>query len=162
MPETMMRHLFLNLALEDQREHELLAFGIQGELYGVALAQVQEIVVPPPLTSVPRAPRAVLGVCSVRGRLVTVIDFRLTLGLPPSESSRRGRILIARSEEDDAVGLRVDEVRHVVRLGPQEIELTSQTLGGDNVDIVRGVGRPRGGAELVLIDLRAMLKKGCQ
>ena len=149
------------LAQVEQRDQELLAGVTQGEVYGVHLASVQEIVVPPPLTPVPRSPRAVMGICSVRGRLVTVVDFRSCLGLPPLDGARRGRILLSASEDDDIVGLRVDEVRHVVRLASNEIELTSQTLGGDNADAVRGVGRPKGGQELVLIDLRAVLRKGC-
>jgi len=145
-----------------EHTQELLAFVTNGELYAVSLSSVQEIVVPPPLTVVPRAPRAVLGVCSVRGRLVTVIDFRACIGLPPGEGGRRSRILLGSGEGEEVLGLRVDEVRHVVRLTAAEIEWTSQALGGDLADgLLRGIGRPPGGDELVLVDMKAVLLKGC-
>lgn len=158
MPEALARDSFL--ARQGQEAHELLAFVTNGELYAVQLAAVQEIVVPPPLTFVPRAPRAVVGVCSVRGRLVTVVDFRACLGLPGAPLSRKSRILLALGDEDEVLGLRVDEVRHVVRLAPSELELTTQNLGGDLADAVRGIGRPADGGELVLIDLHVVLKRG--
>ncbi|HSC87864.1 MAG TPA: chemotaxis protein CheW [Polyangiaceae bacterium] len=142
---------------------ELLAFATEGELYGVQLGVVQEIVVPPPITFVPRAPRAVLGVCSVRGRLITVVDFRVCLGLPSSPlQQRRGRILLGQGPDDEAIGLRVDEVRQVVRLGAGELEWTVQALGGDYSEtFLRGIGRPAGGDELLVIDMKAVLAKGC-
>lgn len=139
---------------------ELLAFVSGGEAYAVRLDAVQEIVVPPPLTRVPRAPRAVVGVCSVRGRLVTVIDFRVCLGFPASVPTKKTRILLSRGDEEEILGLRVDEVRHVVRLAAQDLEWTAQSLGGDLSDYVRGVGRPPGEQELVLIDLKTVLRRG--
>lgn len=145
-----------------ETSQELLAFVTEGELYGVPLGAVQEIVVPPPLTFVPRAPRAVLGVCSVRGRLITVVDFRTCLGLPPAPANRRGRILLGQVGDEEAVGLRVDEVRQVVRLGPGELEWTVQALGGDlSETFLRGIGRPAHGEELLVVDMRAVLAKGC-
>lgn len=145
-----------------QESLELLAFVTQGELYAVSLSAVQEIVVPPPLTWVPRAPRAVIGVCSVRGRLVTVVDFRICMGFSPQETSRKSRILLGVGAGEEIMGLRVDEVRQVVRLSPSELEMTNQTLGGDISDgVLRGIGRPSGGEELVLVDMKAILVKGC-
>ena len=145
-----------------EHAQELLAFVIEGELYATPLSTVQEIVVPPPLTVVPRAPRAVVGVCSVRGRLVTVVDFRLCIGLPPLVGGKRGRILLAQADDEEILGLRVDEVRHVVRLAPGELEWTNQTFGGDfSEGVLRGIGRPSSGEELVLIDMKAVLTKGC-
>jgi len=160
MPESIVHSSFLGRHAEHAQE--LLAFVTQGELYAAPLAAVQEIVVPPPLTVVPRAPRAVVGVCSVRGRVVTVVDFRTCMGLPPLAQGRRVRILLGQGENDEIVGLRVDEVRHVVRLAAGELEWTAQSLGGDAADsVLRGIGRPANGEELVLVDMKAVLTKGC-
>lgn len=140
---------------------ELLAFTCAGELYAVDLRAVHEIVIPPPITLVPRAPEAVLGVCSVRGQLATVVDLRRVLSLAEWSADRRGRVLLAKKGDSELVGLRVDEVRHVVRLLPTQIELSSQTLGGEVSEGVRGIGRPHSGEVLVLLDLLALLEKGC-
>src|ERR1700692_1775256 len=53
---------------------EYLAFGLGGETYAVEIRHVAEILRPPPMTGVPRAPSTVLGVISVRGQLGTVVD----------------------------------------------------------------------------------------
>src|SRR5262245_40964726 len=102
---------------------EFLAFVLSGELYGVELARIREIVSPPPITPVPRAPREVLGVCSVRGLLVTVVDLRLKLRLEERPTSRRTRILLAEAPGGDVIGLLVDEVRQVIRLTEPQVEL---------------------------------------
>lgn len=140
---------------------ELLAFVCNDELYAVDLRSVHEIVIPPPITLVPRSPEPVVGVCSVRGQLATVVDLRAVLGMSPVEQSRKNRILLARVGPSELVGLRVDEVRHVVRLANSQVEYSGQTLGSEVSDGVRGIGRPTSGEVIVLLDLLAILQKGC-
>src|ERR1700730_1582918 len=77
------------------RRVEYLAFGLAGETYAVQIECVAEILRPPPITEVPRAPDTILGVISVRGKLVTVVDLRRRLHLPPTAIDRKTRILLA-------------------------------------------------------------------
>jgi len=149
-------------ALRSRNEGSLdyLSFVSAGESYAVELRSVQEIVVPPPITFVPRAKKVVLGVCSVRGQLVTVLDLRACLGAPPIEISRKRRILLGRTADEELMGLLVDEVKQVVRMMPKEIELSSAGSGGDFSEVVRGIGRPQRGDLLVLLDLSLLLGKG--
>jgi purine-binding chemotaxis protein CheW len=135
---------------------EFLVFSLAGELYGVELTRIKEILSPPPITEVPRAAREVVGVCSVRGLLVTVLDLRRKLRLVERPLTRRARILLATSELGEVIGLLVDEVRQVVRLSENEIEVAAAALGGDVAEHVLGVGRPEG-AFLILLDLRAIV-----
>ncbi len=136
---------------------EFLVFGLAGELYGVELTGIKEILSPPPITPVPRAPSEVVGVCSVRGLLVTVLDLRRRLRLEERPLGRRTRILLATADAGEVTGLLVDEVRQVVRLAESEIEVAAQALGGDLAEHVLGVGRP-GGVFLILLDLNAIVK----
>jgi purine-binding chemotaxis protein CheW len=135
---------------------EFLMFGLGGDLYGVELTGIKEIVSPPPVTLVPRAPREVVGVCSVRGLLVTVVDLRERLKLERRPLTRRARILLSTVDSGEIIGLLVDEVRQVIRLGSGEIELAASALGGDVADSVIGVARPDG-LFLILLDLKAVL-----
>ena len=135
---------------------EFLSFRLAADIYAVELARIREIVTPPPLTTVPRAPPDVIGICSVRGLLVTVIDLRRRLRLLEAVSSRQSRILLANMDSGEVVGLFVDEVRQVVRLGAQEIEVTANVLGGELSDHVLGVGRPDG-EFVVLLDLDSIV-----
>ncbi len=135
---------------------EYLAFTLGDGLYAVELGKVREILSPPPITEVPRAAPGILGVCSVRGLLVTVIDLRRQFGLPAVAITRRSRILLARSSDDEVVGLLVDEVRQVVRLAETDVELASSVLGGDVAEHVVGIGRAPD-AEFILLDLASVV-----
>jgi purine-binding chemotaxis protein CheW len=150
------------------RRTEYLAFSLAGEAYAVQIAHIAEILKPLPITWVPRAPRNVVGVMSVRGRLVTVIDLRRRLSLRESPMDRRTRILLAdlgaegassggphQPHQSEQIGLLVDEVMQVYRLAENEIE-PATVLGGDQPAHIRGIGRPEG-ALLILLDLRPLL-----
>jgi purine-binding chemotaxis protein CheW len=151
------------------RRTEYLAFSLAGESYAVQIAHVAEILKPLPITWVPRAPKNVIGVMSVRGRLVTVVDLRRRLALPESPMDRRTRVLLAEVATDDAqgpravrghyeseqIGLLVDEVMQVYRLAESEIE-PATVLGGDQPPHIAGIGRPPD-ALLILLDLRPIL-----
>jgi purine-binding chemotaxis protein CheW len=135
---------------------EFLAFGLAGELYGVELTRIREILSPPPITIVPRASSDVIGVCSVRGLLVTVLDLRRRLDLEEAAPSRRSRILLTEVESGEVLGLYVDEVRQVMRLTENEIEPANAVLGGDVSEHVLGIGRPAG-VVLILLDLKSIV-----
>jgi purine-binding chemotaxis protein CheW len=144
---------------EAGRRVEYLAFVLAGETYAVQIAHVAEILRPPPITEVPRAPATVLGVISVRGKLVTVVDLRRRFRLPEAPVDRKSRILLADVGKGEQVGLLVDEVQQVWRLAFEEIE-PSNVLGGEQPAHIAGIGRPAdsGGAILILLDLRPILE----
>jgi purine-binding chemotaxis protein CheW len=141
------------------RRAEYLAFGLAGETYAVPIGHVAEILRPPPITEVPRAPDTVLGVISVRGRLVTVIDLRRRFRLPPAPVDRKTRILLADAGTGEQVGLQVDDVQQVWRLATEEIE-PATVLGGEQAMYIAGIGRPGMGEEtmLILLELRPLLE----
>jgi purine-binding chemotaxis protein CheW len=138
------------------RRIEYLAFLLAGDTYAVQISFIAEILKPPPITEVPRAPRDVIGVMSVRGRLVTVIDLRRRFRLNEHPADRKTRILLVETGEEQ-IGLLVDEVLQVYRLADSEIE-PAQVLGGDQPAHIAGIGRPEG-ALLILIDLKPILER---
>lgn len=89
-----------------------------GDLRLVApLAEVREILRPPPLTRVPGAKPWVKGIANVRGNLLPVVDLSDFLALPAAPWGRRSRVLVAQ-RGDLTVGLVVSEVaglRHFYR-----------------------------------------------
>lgn len=139
--------------------HEFLAFEIDGARMGLPLARVKEILKLAPITPVPRAPREVLGILSVRGRITTVMCLRAKLGLsPPPEASRSARILLV-DRGNEVLGLRVDAVTEVLRLRSSEIE-AADVIGAGLAEHVTGIGRQAGtsGDVIVLLDPVALLR----
>jgi purine-binding chemotaxis protein CheW len=135
---------------------EYLAFVLAKDTYAIRIAFIAEILKPPPMTGVPRAPREVIGVMSVRGRLVTVVDLRRRFHLVEQPPDRKTRILLVEAG-DEHIGLLVDEVLQVYRLAEPEIE-PAQVLGGDQPAHIAGIGRPEG-ALLILLDLKPILNR---
>ena len=135
---------------------EYLAFRLGTDTYAVSIGEVREILKLPPVTEVPRAESDVLGVVSVRGLLVTVIDLRQRLRVSPAEITKKGRILLVMGANSEIIGLYVDEVMQVFRLAESEVELVNNVLGSKLGDYVVGIGRPDG-ALLILIDLAPIL-----
>lgn len=144
---------------EAGRRVEYLAFVLAGETYAVQIAHVAEILRPPPITEVPRAPATMLGVISVRGKLVTVVDLRRRFHLKESPIDRKSRILLADLGKGEQLGLLVDEVQQVWRLAADEIEAAT-VLGGEQPAHIAGIGRPADaqGGTLILLELRPILE----
>ncbi len=138
---------------------EHLVFRITGEAYALTLAVVREILVVPTITLVPRAPAHVLGLISVRGHLVTVLDLGVSLGSRAPHAERlhdlRARVLLVRGPDDETLGLLVDEVQSVVRLADTDIE-SPEALGGAVGEHVLGIAR-RDGETLVVLSLTGAL-----
>jgi purine-binding chemotaxis protein CheW len=138
------------------RRTEYLAFILAGDAYAVRISFIAEILKPLPITEVPRASRDVIGIMSVRGRLVTVIDLRRRFRLAESPIDRKTRILLV-DTGGEHIGLLVDEVVQVYRLAESEIEQPN-VLGGEQPAHVAGIGRPPG-ALLILLDLKPILER---
>ncbi|HSN89673.1 MAG TPA: chemotaxis protein CheW [Anaeromyxobacteraceae bacterium] len=137
---------------------EYLTFRLSGEKYGISIGAVREVIQAPPITEVPRAPAAVLGVVTVRGEVVAVIDPRRRLGLPhrwPAEGE--GKVVIV-DAGDGPCGLHVDRVASVVRLRPGSIEPCPQGISGQRAEFLAGIGR-EGERLFTVLDLGALLRR---
>lgn len=142
----------LQRADELGKRAEYLAFMLGTEAYAIEIGTIVEILKPLPITEVPRSDPEVIGVMSVRGRLVTVIDLKRRFNLAPTFSmDKKSRILLV-SAPDEEIGLLVDEVLQVYRLTESDIEPPA-VLGSEQQPHVVGIGRPSGGAVLLLLDL---------
>jgi purine-binding chemotaxis protein CheW len=118
-------------------------FRVEKERYGLPLAAVREVVVPPErFTRVPRAPPAVRGVMNLRGRVVTVVELGALLGLPDGVTPSARVVLLDRGRRD--LGLLVTEVE-----GVDSIERVL-AAPGRAIPAVRGVARVKGQAVTVL------------
>ena len=121
---------------------EYLAFTLAGGIYAAPVSLIREILTLRPLTPVPRAPSAIMGIISVRGQLYTVLDLRRRLRLAEGPQTNRARILLVDLSGVETLGLYVDEVLQVYRLSESEIEHTASALGGEVASYIAGIARP--------------------
>jgi purine-binding chemotaxis protein CheW len=136
---------------------EFLTFLLGGEEFAVAIERVREVVASPPITEVPRAPTHILGVVTVRGEVVAVLDPRRRLGLGKDAPAGEGKIVILDAGEGPA-GLKVDRIASVVRLRPGSIEPCPQGIAGERAEFIAGIGRENDRLFTVL-DVPALLRR---
>ncbi len=133
----------------------ILTFLVASETYGVDILDIREIIKMREITEVPRMPKFLLGVISVRGTIIPVIDLRLRLRLVAAPPTRAARVLVV-VHEGELFGLQVDAVVGVMRLGESEIEMPPSGFADDN--FLGGIGRYRSGRKdrlVVLLNLQA-------
>src|SRR5262245_7035860 len=96
-------------------EGEYVTATIGGPLFGMPISRVQDVFVPDRLTRVPLAAPEIAGMLNLRGRIVTAIDMRRRLGLPPLED---GKPLLAVGIESkgESYGLLIDSIGEVLKL----------------------------------------------
>lgn len=137
------------------RDEQLVVFLVGGESYGVAIADVQEIIRTPAITPVPRAAEHVAGVINLRGRVIPVIDLRKRFRLPPHDAGRDGRVVVM-AVAGQIVGATVDSVSEVLRVPANAIEPPAATLGGSEAHI-RGIAQLEERL-IVLLELERVLE----
>jgi len=121
--------------------------------FGAPVLQVQDVVAEAPLNRVPQAPPEVAGVMNLRGRIVTAIDMRRRLGLPPREGPCVSVIVEHRTE---LYALIVDDVGDVVWMSEADREPPPVTLSPHWRALIAGLHRLEDRLLLVL-DVEAVL-----
>ena len=114
----------------------LCTFLIDDQLFGVDAARVQEVIRKLPLTRIPLAPPTVLGLSNLRGQIVTCLDLRARLGLPPRAAPRAIHLVL--EGDDGLVSLEVDDVADVLELDSAGAEPPPQTLRGPARSLITG------------------------
>lgn len=122
-----------------QQEIELLSFRISGEEYAVMVADVREVLKNYHLTIVPNTPDYILGVMSLRGTMLPIIDLCKRFGLAPGADDEKSRIVVASSADEEA-GLLVDQVTGVFRTLPDEIKPVPENIE-QGAEFLRGIVR---------------------
>lgn len=130
-------------------------FRVSDLLLGVDVQQVQEVIRYQAMTRVPLAGRAITGLINLRGQIVTAIDLREQLGLPPRERERLPMNVVIR-DEDGAVSLLVDEIGDVIEVDNETFEPPPATVRGPTRAMVSGAYKLEHELLLVLNTLHAL------
>lgn len=134
---------------------QVVVFELAGESFGVEIGRVQEIIRPPAITAVPRAPYYVDGVVNLRGRVIPVINLRTRFGMPPAEQGRSARIVVLEID-GHTVGAAVDAVSEVLRISTASVEAPGATLTGPDTTHLRGIAKLEDRL-IILLDLDRLL-----
>jgi purine-binding chemotaxis protein CheW len=130
-------------------------FFVADLFFGVDVLHVQEVLRAQQMTAVPQAPDVIEGLINLRGQIVTAIDMRRRLLLPPREGDEDAMNMVVRTA-DGAVSLLVDEIGDVLDLDAGAYERPPENLDPAARDLISGVYRLKDQLLLVLDTERAV------
>ncbi len=106
---------------------EFVTFTIAGQLFGIPVLQVQDVLSSYHITPIPLAPPEITGSLNLRGRVITAIDVRIRLGLPRRAAGADNMSIVAENG-GELYSLMVDAVGEVLALSPSAFERNLPTL----------------------------------
>ena len=106
---------------------EFVTFTIAGQLFGIPVLQIQDVLSSYQITPIPLAPPEITGSLNLRGRVVTAIDVRLRLGLSARPKDAESMSIVAENE-GELYSLMVDSVGEVLALSQSAYERNLPTL----------------------------------
>lgn len=135
---------------------EFVTFTVAGQLFGLPIAQVQDVFKPTSVTRVPLAGAEIAGVLNLRGRIVTAIEMRSRLDGQPRDSGTDA-MAIGIEAKGESFGLLVDAVGEVLKLADFELEPNPINLDRKLAVLSHGVYR-LDGQLLVVLDIDEVLR----
>ena len=107
---------------------DYVTFTIGEQLFGIPVLRVQDILTPNQIAPVPLAPPEVKGSINLRGRIVTVIDVRIRLGLPERDEKDGKSMGVTVEQDNELYTLLVDKIGDVISLSKEFYEKNPATL----------------------------------
>lgn len=141
---------------EDTQKGRILTFTLDGDVYGIEIRYVTEIIGIQAITKVPEVPDYVKGIINLRGKIIPVIDVRLKFGKEAMEYTDRTCIIVIEIGEL-SVGLIVDNVDEVLTIEDDQIAAPPAAKTGFENRYIKGIGKVGEGIQLIL-DCEKLLK----
>ena len=135
---------------------QFLAFHLGKEEYALDINQISEIIKPRDYTDIPRVPDFILGLISLRGVVVPIIDLRQRFQMGRVELSSASRIIVSH-ENGVTAGLLVDRINQVVKIDTDRIEPPPAVITGVDRNLISGIGRYQG-RMIIMLNLASVLE----
>lgn len=119
---------------------EFVTVTIAGQLLGIPILSVEDVLGPQKISQIPKADPAVAGVLNLRGRIVTAIDVRRRLGLPPIESNSTLMSVVVEHDREP-YSLLIDAVGDVLKVPVSSYERNPATLDPRWAQVSAGIYR---------------------
>ncbi|MBL8550889.1 MAG: chemotaxis protein CheW [Hyphomonadaceae bacterium] len=137
---------------------DLVTMSVADAHFGVPVLKVRDVLDSPATYPVPLAPAEIRGSINLRGRIVTAIDLRMRLGLPPRDPALPSKCVIVDSEAaGEPYAFIVDEVGDVLTVSAKDYEPNPITLSREWSGLCQGLYR-RESTLLLVLDTQAVLR----
>jgi purine-binding chemotaxis protein CheW len=141
-------------------EQVYVTLTVAGQLCGIPVLGVRDVLAEQPITRIPLAPPDIAGSLNLRGRIVTAIDLRRRLNLPAPEGDKK-RMSVVAEQGGELYALQVDQVSEVMSLDAKLFERNPPTLDRNWALFSDGIYR-LDGRLLVILNVARLLDYSIQ
>lgn len=139
-----------------ETSNQLLTFDICGQLFGISVLQVNDVLRSQKVTRTPRSSPSIAGIMNLRGRIVTAVDVRCCLK-QPERSANETSMSVVVDQGGELFSLIIDSVGDVLTLGEGTYEETPVTLAPAWRSVATGIHKLQGKI-LVVLDIKRLLE----
>ncbi len=106
----------LHKTFEDAKQTtaDYVTFRITDQLFGIPVLKVQDILGDFDIAPIPTSRDEIAGSLNLRGHIVTAIDVRKRLGLPPFQTGKNDQMSVVVEHENNLYSLIIDKVGDVI------------------------------------------------
>jgi purine-binding chemotaxis protein CheW len=130
---------------------QFCTFYVNDTLLGIEVTAVQEVLKYQDMTEIPLAPSEIQGLINLRGQIITAINLRSRMNLPPRKNDRQSMNVITRIE-NEVVSFLVDSIGDVLEVEEESYEPVPSTVDTATRDLVSGVYKLEGKRLLMVLD----------
>ena len=113
-------------------------FYVDDILLGIEVLAVQEVLRYQDLTEIPLAPPEIHGLINLRGQIITAINLRSRMHLPPSKNEKNSMNVVTRIN-NEVISFLVDSVGDVLEVDDESFEPVPSTVDASTRELVTGV-----------------------
>lgn len=126
-------------------EGKYMTFTLKNEIYGIPIGTVKEINAMMTITEVPNTPKYIKGVINLRGKIISIMDLRMRLGMEEIEYSERTCIIVVEVQNNEKgkkkIGIVVDHVAEVIEIKNSELEDFEEDLADGLNAFINGIAK---------------------
>jgi len=128
----------INEEQQDTSEIEVLEFLLSGEHYAIGMDHIREVALLKEITYLPGTPQFILGIISLHGSILSIIDLRTVLGMPPRGLTDFNRIIVL-SGDEMTFGVLADAIVRTRMIRTDQISRPPPTISGPGAAYLTGV-----------------------
>jgi purine-binding chemotaxis protein CheW len=138
--------------------NQFVTFALEGEVFALNMAPVQEIIRVPEIIKVPKSPSSLMGLANLRGKVLPVINLRKVFGLTDKSLDEANRVIVV--DFGQVLGFLVDNVYSVIEVEETKIESAEDIQSIVKSDFLKGVIKDVGRFKMVMmLDLEKVVEK---
>jgi purine-binding chemotaxis protein CheW len=134
-----------------------MTFRVAGGLYALPSEAVSEVVKPPPVARVPLAPKALLGLGSLRGVVLPVASLALLVGRGEAVRDESARVVVL--DGASPFGVLIDAIDAMTDVEISRVKHLEADLTATDGELLAGVFPNERGEQVRVLDVKAILEK---